>query len=232
MRRGHHGKATLSGATLAMQTTGISRKGQMATSIIDAEIRGGAPHGSPLLTHRYAGEKPTEEKVRIKTQEYLDEKNKAAWFEALYHDGTGLYIPSENLERMLVNGAAKSRKGQLFKEAVYVDGSANRLRLHDSDSLQSEGKDAIGAPDKWWLPEHRDLRGVVNKTTKGHFDCCRPIFRQWSVRFRIIHDSKIVTAADIEKAMTRNSIGAYRPRFGRFIVTGFEVVGNGKEKNL
>ena len=198
---------------------------RMALKKLLVEIRGGAPHGSPLLTHAYRGEKPTEVKPRTKTQEWLDEQRKKMWFEALYHDGTGVYIPSENLERMLVNGARKFRKGESFKEGVYVDGNINRLALHASDSLQAPGKEALGPPERWWVPEHQDLRGVVNKTTKGRLDCCRPIFRLWSVKFTIVYESSIVTREEIEQAMTRNSIGAYRPRFGRFIVTELTPIG-------
>lgn len=201
----------------------------MAQKQVAVEIRGGAPHGSPLLLHAYRGEKPTGTKPRIKTQEWLDEQRKNMWFEALYHDGQGVYIPSENLERMLVDGARRFRKGEDFKEAVYVEGTINRLILYPSDSLNAEGREALGPPEKWWdLPQHRDLRGVVNKKAGGiRIDCMRPIFRQWGCKFTIVYESSIVTKEHIEKAMERGKVGAYRPRFGRFIVTSLEASGNG-----
>ncbi len=200
----------------------------MAQKRLFVEIRGGAPHGSPLLMHAYRGEKPTKTKPRVKTQEYLDGQRKEMWFEALYHDGQGIYIPSENLERMLVDGARRFRKGESFKEGVMVEGVINRLILYPSDSLNAGGKEALGPPEKWWdLPQHRDLRGVVNQAKGSRLDCMRPIFRQWGCKFTVVYESSIVTKEEIEAALTRNKIGAYRPRFGRFIVTGLGEGPNG-----
>lgn len=205
----------------------------MAQERAAVEIRGGAPRGSPLLMDRYAGEKPTTIKVRNKTQEWLDARRKAMWMESLYHDGVGLHIPSENVERMLVDGARRHRQGELFKEAVYVEGVTNRLLLYGSDSLQDTGKEALGPPEKWWTPIHIDLRGVVNHAGKQaiRLDCCRPIFRQWGLRFTVVYDTMLVPREEVLSAMERGSLGTYRPRFGRFIVTSFAPLGgNGGEQ--
>jgi len=170
---------------------------------------------SPLLMHRYGGEKPAAVKVKTasKTEAWLEEMHKKDWLQSAYFDEKiGFYIPPQNCEAMLIEGARASRQGKTFESSmsvvefmipliVYAGPELTTIK-HLNDNLESH-----------YIPEHIDLRGV--KLT-GRVDRCRPIFRFWGLLFTVRYDNKRLTVKDFEAALDEGALGDYRPRFGRF----------------
>lgn len=75
-----------------------------------------------------------------------------------------------------------------------------------------------------WVP---DVRTVVIPATKGRAVRIRPKLEQWELDFTIelFNDDmpvEVIKSA-LDDAGRESGIGDYRPRFGRFIVTKFEV---------
>lgn len=171
---------------------------------------------TPLLMHRYGGEKVPRPKPPRgkKTQQWIDEYRQEKWLDACYHDGEKFYIPAENLDSMLAKGATKFRKGKDFQYSVQVDDFIVPLIVY-SGLDDKVGRIATGPKEDWYKPEYVDLRGAV--IGKIRIDACRPIFRQWGLKFTVTYDSQVVEESEIRQALERNSLGDYRPRFGRFV---------------
>ena len=166
---------------------------------------------SPLLMHRYLGEQPSAEKCPRgkKTQDWIDKQRQKQWLEAAYWiEGVGFHVPPENIEAMLASGAKSIRMGTDFKKYVAF--------VEDVIPLLVSGKRANGSLESWYKPEHIDLRGVVIQ--KARVDRCRPIFRDWSVEFTVAYDETNITAEQVRKSLEGQSLGDFRPRFGRFSV--------------
>lgn len=161
---------------------------------------------SPLLMHRYIGEQPTMDKPRKKTQDWIDKMHKQDWMNSAYWDDqVGFFLPAENIEAMTVVGAKRMRMGETFKYVVAC--VEDRVPV-----LLENGKPAKGKLLDYYIPEHIDLRGA--KIQNSRIDRCRPIFRKWSLVFTLLFEE--VEEKHVMQALTRNSLGDFRPRFGRF----------------
>ena len=78
----------------------------------------------------------------------------------------------------------------------------------------------------WALPKFRDSRGV--RVQMSRVQRCRPIFKEWEASFEInVLDGLQVQVDDVRQALVAAGqmcgFGDYRPRYGRFSVTEFEV---------
>jgi hypothetical protein len=171
---------------------------------------------SPLLMNRYGGEKPSEPKPPRgkKTQDWIDKKHHQQWTEAAHWvDGKGFHIPPEALEAMLSCGARKIRMGQDFKQCVSIVEDFVPLLVWDGSEKY---RPANGTLESYYRREHIGLRGVV--IGKARVDRCRPVFKDWSLKFNVSFDESIVTEENIKTALERQQVGDFRPRFGRFKV--------------
>lgn len=172
---------------------------------------------SPLLMHRYAGEKPTAVSPRKKTQAWLDQRQRDSWTEAAYHDGERFFIPAENVEACIADGAKRSRMKNDFAWGVAVVEERPPLLIPNGKGWQP----ATGPLESYYRPEYIDRRAARIKMAR--IEVSRPKFRQWAIAFTVLLDESIVTKDQLRAALERNALGDFRPRFGRFQVAKFEV---------
>lgn len=178
----------------------------------------------PLLMHSLrllnkfdplAKEKSRYTTIRKKTEADEIEIQRIEWLGSLYHDEQlGPYLPSENIEAMIVEGAKLSKGGRDVKRGVTL--------LEDRVPLQYEGPRDIKGLYNGGNSPFIDARGVRNQAAR--VIRCRPIFLQWSANFTVAFDSTVIRSADILVGFISDAgrlcgLGDYRPKFGRFDVT-------------
>ena len=173
--------------------------------IIDVTIVGTVP----LLQHRFADEKQTDEPKKVGgKRDYSGEAELALY---RLSDGT-IYQPSTHLEGAMLKSAVKFQIGgrgkktykDLFKSAIIVS------------------PDAIVHKNQKWEVDRRAV--IVNK---GRVMRERPRFDKWELDFEIhVMDEQIPTNmvnAILVDAGQYVGISDYRPKFGRFMVSKFEA---------
>jgi hypothetical protein len=187
---------------------------------IETTIRGVAP----LMQHRFpvpdlsqmskGGKKSTGAK------DYTEE-----WREYLYVDAAGrVYQPSSHIEGALVKAAAgfkvTGKRGKTYKDLFSANVFIDPVEIpHGLDEPEMLDTDA----DK---PLYLDLRPVV--VQRARVVRIRPTFKPgWElsftinviddeVPFEIVNDVLVLAGKTV-------GIGDYRPKFGRFMVTRFEL---------
>lgn len=135
----------------------------------------------------------------------------------LYFDPkVGPYIPDTWLNAMLVEGARKRKLGKLFEANVSVAEERNPLKYDGPRTVEGLWKDGRFA----------DRRGVVVGQAKTMRT--RPIFRDWSVSFRIQLLECELNADELETAILNAGpygIGDGRPMLaGKFSLESFAEV--------
>jgi hypothetical protein len=147
---------------------------------------------------------------RKKTEADLEEIARREWIGSLYYDDElGPYLPGENLEKCLVEGARKHKLGTYLQQGFQVEDDIVALEYDGPRDL--DGMKAAG--ERFWFDA-----GV--KQGQGRVQKRRPLFRQWSLRFTGTYDP---TVCELDYIMTaaitagaRVGIGDWRPRYGRF----------------
>ena len=142
----------------------------------------------------------------------LERLYRLEWEGGLYHDPVkGPFIPSENIEACVRDGAKKSRRGEDVKACVFVQDPIvvlNYAGPRDMDGLYNRGS-----------PKFCFRRSVVIKGSR--IIRMRPIFQEWSIAFTVEYDDSILSAEDMATAMvnagTLCGLGDARPKFGRFL---------------
>lgn len=184
--------------------------------------------GIPLLMTTWFGIDPDnpmskllKELLSVPTKKRTDEHRlkirETEWRMNLYHgNGIGPYMPAENLEAMLIAGAKKSRKGELFKASIIVDPPQIPL-LYDGPR---------GIEEMFEDPRFVDIRPArLGGFGKPMGMKVRPCFPEWTLAFRVMFSEDRLDSSDIENALKAGAIsglGSFRPRFGRFEVTKCE----------
>lgn len=120
----------------------------------------------------------------------------------------GFFIPSQNMEALLIGAAKLCKLGVKFKQGVRVL----------EDVLPLDGFGTITPEKLWEDPDHIDVRGVkINNVKIMRY---RPIFKKWSIAATIAFNEDVVSESDVKKALLDGGnligLGDYRPRFGRF----------------
>lgn len=162
---------------------------------------------APLLQNRFIIEEHSEgkSKRKVKVYDYKEDAEKA-----VYRTKEGkIYLPSEWFYAGLVKAATKQiYEGKktykdLFKAGVVVE------------------------PEKIILDQQEyeiDLRPVVIQ--RARVVKARPRFNEWSCKFRVqVLEDEVISTQVLKEAFDdcgRNGVGDYRPRFGRFMVSGFK----------
>ncbi len=184
---------------------------------------------APLMQHRFplpdfadmskGGKKKTGE------VDYSQE-----WREYLYATSEGeVYQPATHFDGALVKasagykiqGARGKTYAQLFKGNVFVSPDAILHGVKVPESLDTDGDKRL----------YLDIRPVVIQ--RARVVRARPTFKPgWKLEFEItVLDDQIphnVLNEVLSLAGRTVGIGDFRPRFGRFMTTKFEVVKNGK----
>jgi len=181
---------------------------------------------SPLLQHRFPVPKLEDLGKGATKQTGASITDVDRWQEYLYMTKDGeIYQPASHIEGALVKAATsfkiqgKGRKTykDLFRATVFVQPEQILHGMYASEELDTDA-------DK---PLYLDMRPV--KIGTARIVRIRPAFKAgWELEFQIeVLDDSIAPELvnDILTLAGRTvGIGDYRPKFGRFMVTKFEVV--------
>lgn len=182
---------------------------------------------TPLIMHSCQGVNPlhpitkelkkyTSKSAKQKTDEDYEKISDLEWLSGLYwRDEIGLYVPSENVEATIKNGAKVNRKGTDIKKFVTVAENYIPLDIRVKMSKEQLHKDY----------NYRDVRQMV--VNKARITRTRPRFDQWQIIFTLVYDEKMIDIETLINAM--EYAGKYvglcdsRPKYGQFAVKIEEV---------
>lgn len=147
---------------------------------------------------------------RKKTEEDLVKISDLEWEAGAYwKDGLGLYIPAENVEATLINGAKANKKGKDIEK--YCSVTDLYIPFNYGENLTKEELIANY--------EYRDTRPMTVMRSK--IIRTRPRFDQWNIAFNLQYDEEKIDIDTIVNAM--EYAGSYvglcdsRPKYGKFV---------------
>lgn len=153
---------------------------------------------------------------RNKTEEDLLRIADLEWESGAYwKEGLGLYIPAENVEATIVNGAKANKKGKDIEK--YCDVEDLYIPLDYGENLTKEQLIADY--------NYRDTRIMTVQRSK--VTRTRPRFDQWKISFRVRYDETKIDLETIVNAIEH--AGQYvglcdsRPKYGKFVATVEEI---------
>lgn len=147
---------------------------------------------------------------RKKTEEDLIKISDLEWEGGAYwKDGLGLYIPAENVEATLINGAKANKKGKDIEK--YCDVTDLYIPFYYGENLTKEELIANY--------EYRDTRPMT--VMRAKVIRTRPRFDQWEITFNLQYHEDKIDIDTIVNAM--EYAGQYvglcdsRPKYGKFV---------------
>lgn len=175
----------------------------------------------PLLMHNARLSDPLDDiskkikKISGKTKKTEDdylEMSRLEHMGGLYLDSEfGPYIPGQNFERMLVDGAKHMRLGPKIKAALIVETNVNPLIYEGPRTIEG-----------LWSDANYVFRASAKIGTK-RIQRTRPMFRRWQVCADGHLDTEQVNVEDLHTIVDIGGrlvgLGDWRPRFGRFTGT-------------
>lgn len=151
-----------------------------------------------------------------KTEEDLIKISDLEWESGAYwKDGIGLYMPAENVEATIKNGAKANKKGKDIEK--YVSVTDLYIPFFYGENLTKE--ELITNYD------YRDTR--IMTVQRAKVLRTRPRFDQWSIIFNLMYDDTKIDIDTIVNAM--EYAGSYvglcdsRPKYGKFTTIIEEV---------
>lgn len=174
---------------------------------------------TPLIMHSCVTVNPLHE-ISREMKKYTSKRKKTdedyaiisdlEWEGGLYwKDGIGPYIPAENLEATLKNGAKAHKMGKDFEKYCTVETIYAPL-----DYGEVLTKDQLKADY-----QYRDVRPM--NVMRAKVLRTRPRFDTWSTSFTLIYDEEKINLETIVQAM--DYAGQYvglcdsRPKYGKFV---------------
>ena len=158
---------------------------------------------------RKLNDKPRGQKL---TEEELERLSDLEWEAGAYwQDGIGLYIPGENIEATIRNGAKANRKGTDIQK--YVNITEPFIPFYYGENLTKEEliKDY----------RYRDTR--IMTVQRSRIVRTRPRFNQWHIVFKLSYDETKIDFDTIVNAMEYSGsfVGLCdsRPKYGQFVAT-------------
>lgn len=147
---------------------------------------------------------------RKKTDDDLIKISDLEWEAGAYwKDGLGLYIPAENVEATLINGAKAYKKGKDIEK--YCDVVDLYIPFDYGENLTKEQLIANY--------EYRDTRAMNVQRSK--IMRTRPRFDQWRITFNLRYNEEKIDFETINTAMeyAGNYVGLCdsRPKYGKFV---------------
>lgn len=153
-------------------------------------------------------------KYTSKRKKTEDDYNKIADLEweagAYWKDGIGLYIPAENVEATIYNGAKANKKGKDFEKYINVTDIYIPLNYYENLSKEELIKNY----------DYRDTR--VMRVMRARITRTRPRFDKWEIVFNMMYDETHLSIDEIQTAL--EYAGQYvglcdsRPKYGKFVV--------------
>lgn len=180
---------------------------------------------SPLIMHSCQCVNPLHP-IAKELKKYTSKKNKTdedlttisdlEWEAGAYwKDGLGLYIPAENVEATIINGAKANKKGKDVQR--YVDVVDLYIPLDYGENLSKE--------ELIQNYEYRDTR--IMTVMRSKVLRTRPRFDQWKIGFELRYNEEKIDIETIINAI--EYVGMYvglcdsRPKYGKFVATVEEV---------
>lgn len=180
---------------------------------------------TPLILHSCQGVNPLNPisrklkpltSKRNKTEEDLIAISNLEWESGCYwRDDIGPYIPAENIEATVINGAKSFKRGTDFQK--YVNITDLYIPLDYGEKLTKE--ELINNY------EYRDTRPM--NVMRAKVMRTRPRFDKWQITFNLMYDETKLDLDQILQAL--EYAGQYvglcdsRPKYGKFVVTVEEV---------
>lgn len=131
----------------------------------------------------------------------------------LYTERGEIIFPSRLLEANLAEGAKVSREGKIALSGMFVEPDAEFTYAGPT-----------GIEERIADPECRLVVGVRVGTSRVMR--CRPIFKDWSIKFRVsvLHEtvSESMLQGWLENAGMLKGLGDWRPRNGRYSLVSLE----------
>lgn len=176
---------------------------------------------TPLIMHSCQGVNPLHPiskelskytSKRKKTEEDLIVISDLEWESGAYwKDGLGLYIPAENVEATIRNGAKANKKGKDVEK--YVTVTDLYIPFNYGENLTKE--------ELIHNYEYRDTRPMT--VNRAKVMRTRPRFDQWNITFNLMYDDEKIDIDTIVNAI--EYAGQYvglcdsRPKYGKFVAT-------------
>lgn len=149
---------------------------------------------------------------RKKTEEDLIKISDLEWESGAYwKDGLGLYIPAENVEATIRNGAKANKKGTDVQK--YVTVTDIYIPFNYGENLTKE--------ELIQNYEYRDTRPMT--VNRAKVMRTRPRFDQWNITFTLMYNEEKIDIETITNAV--EYAGQYvglcdsRPKYGKFVAT-------------
>lgn len=166
-------------------------------------------HPTTKELKKYTGKK-------TKTDEDLMKISDLEWEAGAYwKEGLGLYIPGENVEATIQNGAKANKKGRDIEK--YVNVTDLYIPFNYGENLTKE--------ELIRNYEYRDTRIMV--VNRARILRTRPRFDQWNIVFNLIYNEEKIDLETIVNALEYS--GSYvglcdsRPKYGKFVATVEEL---------
>jgi hypothetical protein len=142
------------------------------------------------------------------------ERDHLEWMGSVYwsEQDKYLFLPSDNIEACVIEGARKQRKGKDALAVVFCQEAEVELKHPKSGKSLKE----IEADPNY------TLRKGVKINNKARIIRIRPRISDWSASFTLEFDDSILNASDLKTALVDAGalvgIGDWRPKYGRFLV--------------
>jgi len=148
--------------------------------------------------------------LKKKTEEDLLKISDLEWEAGAYwKDGLGLYIPSENVEATIINGAKAFKKGTDITKYCNITDLYIPFQYGENLTKEQLIKNY----------EYRDTR--VMTVMRARILRTRPRFDQWNITFNLMYDETKIDVGTIQNAV--EYAGKYvglcdsRPKYGKFV---------------
>jgi len=150
---------------------------------------------------------------RTKTDEDYMKISKIEFISGCYWDDVlGLYLPANNLEQCIIEGAKINKNGKKAPLAIRII-SDSKMKLNTDakgKSLEEICKEDNG--------KYQDNRFVI--INRSRIMKTRPRFDRWNMTCTIQLDETLMTVEEFQDAISnagaRKGLGTYRPKYGLF----------------
>jgi hypothetical protein len=136
---------------------------------------------------------------RRKTDEDLLDLAKVEWEGSFYwSDDYGPCVPIDNVYSTTVNGARKSKMGKEATLGIFIEGLKN---FGDAALIKLEYDGPRSMEELWGDGNSPFVYSKLVTLNRSRIVRTRPIFPQWSIRFRTKFDANVINRESVIKSM-------------------------------
>jgi hypothetical protein len=144
---------------------------------------------------------------RAKTDADHEEMARIEFYASLYMSEDGPIIPNFMIDALIVNGAKKSKEGQVAKSGCFC---LEHAKLDYKGPRKTE---------ELWKDESFHFSRIV-RIGQSRVSRMRPIFNEWSAIINLHVEDTMVNTSRVDEwlnaAGTQVGLGDWRPQYGRF----------------